>query len=162
MYDKNKIGIRIKELRIKNDLSQEELGLQLGMNKSTIQRYESGNVKKIKDPIIEKMATIFKVSMDYLLGKTDTPINPNIDGGITFDDFSYAMYDETKELTDEDKDALLNMARILKKKNLGTTDVSKTNKNEVIDITDSTPHKLVAFSGTQNEEVEPPIEEKTT
>lgn len=45
---------------------------------------------------------------------------------------------------------------------LGRTDIPEINKGNIINITDATPHKLVAFGGMQNEEVEPPIEEKTT
>ena len=45
---------------------------------------------------------------------------------------------------------------------LGRTDVPEINKGNIINITDATPHKLVAFGGMQNEEVEPPIDEKTT
>lgn len=115
MYNKNIIATRIKELRINLDITQEQLGQKLDVNKSTIQRYETAKVDKIKEPIIEKMAEILKTSSDYLLGKTDDP-SPRPAQDITFDDFTYAMYNETKELTEEDKDALLNMARILKKK----------------------------------------------
>ena len=40
------------------------------------------------------------------------------DNNITFDDFTFAMYEETKDLTDEQKEALLNMAKMLKKMEL--------------------------------------------
>ncbi len=44
-----------------------------------------------------------------------TFIGPNSEE-ITFDDFAYAMYDEKKELTEEDKKNLLEMAKMLKER----------------------------------------------
>ena len=35
---------------------------------------------------------------------------------VTFDDFTYAMHSESKELTEENKNMLLDMARMLKKR----------------------------------------------
>lgn len=46
MADVNEIGKRIKLCREKNKLTQGELGERLGLNKSTIQRYETGQVAK--------------------------------------------------------------------------------------------------------------------
>ena len=63
-----------------------------------------------------KLSELFKVSVDYLLGRTDDINQKPGEENITFDDFTYAMYNESKELTDEDKQALLGMARLLKKK----------------------------------------------
>ena len=42
------MGQRIKELRIKNGLTQEELGKYIGVQKSAIRKYEKGEVKNIK------------------------------------------------------------------------------------------------------------------
>lgn len=71
--DKAERGRRIKQAREKRSMSQEELGEQLGLNKSTIQRYESGQVQRIKTPIIENMAKILNVNCDWLIQKSDDP-----------------------------------------------------------------------------------------
>lgn len=60
-------GERIKELRIKNNLSQEELGAKLGVQKSAIAKYESGRVENIKRSTIENLASIFGVSPIYIM-----------------------------------------------------------------------------------------------
>lgn len=70
------LGTRIKLLRNANLLTQEELGKKLDVGKSTIANYESG----YSEPEIEKLkkiADIFNVSLDYLLGNTtiQNPIN---------------------------------------------------------------------------------------
>ena len=67
-----KIGKRIKEQRNILNLTQEELGTPLGLNKSTIQRYEAGRVERIKLPIIQELSKRLNVNPDWLACKTDT------------------------------------------------------------------------------------------
>lgn len=66
------IGKRIHDKRIELRLTQEELGLAVGMNKSTVQRYETGQVKKIKLPVLEAIAKYLGVTPDWLAGKSDS------------------------------------------------------------------------------------------
>lgn len=68
------IGNRIRDSREKRGLTQEELGLFLGLNKSTIQRYETGKISRIKLPVLEAMAEELGVNPEYLALKTDDPI----------------------------------------------------------------------------------------
>ena len=69
--DKKRIGERIKERREEMNLSAWEVAEQLGLSKATIHRYESGEIKKIKLPIIESIASILKVNPDWLIGKSE-------------------------------------------------------------------------------------------
>lgn len=71
MADVIKIGKRIESARTDLNLTQEDLAKELGLNKSTIQRYETGQVKKIKIPVIDAMAKILKVSPEWLSDKSD-------------------------------------------------------------------------------------------
>lgn len=70
------IGDRIKILRNQNNLTQEELGVKIGVKKAAIQKYESGQVENIKRTTIEKLSNIFNVSPSYLMGFDDitTPV----------------------------------------------------------------------------------------
>ena len=70
------IGRRIKEAREANDLTQEQLGNELGMNKSTIQRYETGQISKIKLPVLESIAKALNVNPDWLVLKSDDIVVP--------------------------------------------------------------------------------------
>lgn len=64
---------RIKEKRIKCGLTQEELGIKLGLQKSAIAKYENGRVENIKRSIISQMAKILDTTPAYLMGwDTDT------------------------------------------------------------------------------------------
>ena len=71
MADIIQIGKRIETARTDLNLTQEELAVKLGLNKSTIQRYEAGKIQKIKLPVLESMARILKVSPDWLSDKTE-------------------------------------------------------------------------------------------
>lgn len=69
--DAKEIGRRIQARRKELSLSQDMLGQKLGLNKSTIARYENGSVEKIKLPIIQTMAEILNVNPDWLVLKTN-------------------------------------------------------------------------------------------
>lgn len=73
MDKKIEIGNRIEKSRKALDITQEELANTLGLNKSTIQRYESGKIEKIKLPIIEAMANALGVRPEYLAAKSENP-----------------------------------------------------------------------------------------
>lgn len=63
-------GERLKELRMEKELTQIELGTKFNLGKTAISLYETNARFPDKD-ILEKMADFFKVSVDYLLGRTD-------------------------------------------------------------------------------------------
>lgn len=77
------IGQRIKSLRESNQLTQEELGRAIGVNKATVNRYETGIID-IKRTVAIKLAEVLNTTPAYLMGwsneinSTPTPYNPII------------------------------------------------------------------------------------
>jgi len=70
-------GERITTLRKKKKWSQNELAQKVGTSAPIIGRYERGEIK----PSIEvaaKLADLLEVSLDYLVGNTDTEVNPDM------------------------------------------------------------------------------------
>lgn len=64
---------RLKELREKKGLSQEQLSLELGIPRSSVAHYESeDNDRMPRNHRLRKIAAFFEVSVDYLLGIDDT------------------------------------------------------------------------------------------
>lgn len=61
---------RLKELRENHGMKQSELGKLLNVQDAAISKYESGKVPLTADTII-RLAEIFEVSTDYLLGRED-------------------------------------------------------------------------------------------
>lgn len=68
-------GERIKYLREKSGMSQGELADKIGVTRATIAKYENGFSSPKRT--IEKLTSIFNVTTDYILCKTDIPY-PNI------------------------------------------------------------------------------------
>lgn len=64
MFD---FGLRIRELRQQQKLSQEQLGKKIGRSKPVISSYEN-NIKIPSLEVLTQMAVIFNVSLDYLVG----------------------------------------------------------------------------------------------
>ena len=60
-------GDRIKKLRKLNNLTQEQLGVMVGVQKSAIAKYENNSVANLKRTTISKMAEIFSVSPLYIM-----------------------------------------------------------------------------------------------
>lgn len=65
-------GHRLRELRRKLGYTQEDLAERLNVNIRQIHRYETGESDPLAD-VVARMASIFQVSTDYLLGLTDDP-----------------------------------------------------------------------------------------
>ena len=110
---------RIEDLCKSSKINITVMCKEAGVPRSALSDYKAGRIKTLSADKLSKIATYFNVSVDYLLGNTDqkekAPAKAEADD-VTFDDFTYAMYHESRELDNEDKQALLNMARLLKKK----------------------------------------------
>ena len=61
---------RLKDLRIDNDLTQKELADIFGISQQTLSDYEKGKYDLPNDLLI-KYADYFKVSVDYILERTN-------------------------------------------------------------------------------------------
>ena len=68
--DRKIIAERIKKLRIDNNLYQETLAMDVGTSKSLICEYEKGK-KLLSLPYAYTLCKKYKISMDYLYGKTE-------------------------------------------------------------------------------------------
>ncbi len=62
-------GERIKYLREKNGFTQKDIATRLGVKPAAISKYEL-DMREPNIEAIKKLATIFNVSIDYLLGRT--------------------------------------------------------------------------------------------
>ena len=115
----SKFSIRLRELRQSHSLSLQKLADAVGMSKSSINMYERDEREPGLDTL-EAIADFFNVDLDYLLGKTDIPrktlIHSTSNNDISEDDFAYALYNETKELTKEQKSMILSMAKSFKER----------------------------------------------
>ncbi|MGI6317304.1 MAG: helix-turn-helix domain-containing protein [Dethiobacteria bacterium] len=61
---------RLRKLRKELNLTQKELGKNVNLAESTISHYENG-IRMPDSTILEEFANLFKVSVDYLLCRTN-------------------------------------------------------------------------------------------
>ena len=93
----------LKQLRLQKGLTQPQLAERLGISRSAISMYERGE-REPDTATMEAIAALFGVDMNYLYGMPT----------VTFDDSTYALHNESKDLTEENKQKLLEMARLFK------------------------------------------------
>ncbi|MBQ3114796.1 MAG: helix-turn-helix transcriptional regulator [Clostridia bacterium] len=63
---------RLYDLRIDNDLTQQQVADYLLCNRQVYARYERG-LREIPVSMLIKLADFYKTSVDYILGRTNNP-----------------------------------------------------------------------------------------
>lgn len=107
----------LKSLCDERGISPSRAATECGISRSTVTWWKQHKTNPNSEQI-SKLAIYFGVSTDYLLGNKQkekaSSLNEKKPEDITFDDFTYALLDESKELTEENKDKLLEMAKFFK------------------------------------------------
>lgn len=67
-----RIGDKIALLREKHALTQEELSSKINISRASLSHYEKNRREPDYETVV-KIADFFKVSIDYLLGRTEDP-----------------------------------------------------------------------------------------
>ena len=70
-FTPKQVGQRIKERRNEINISMPELGRRVGVNKSTIQRYETDGVDPKRTMIINGLADALLTTPEWLTGLSD-------------------------------------------------------------------------------------------
>ena len=79
VYLPGKIRDRIQDLMKANKVTQAELAARIGCSESMLSRFISGKTDKLGDENIIRIARVFNVSTDFLLGEVDVPDRLNYD-----------------------------------------------------------------------------------
>ena len=95
------IGKRLRELRMENRYSQQQIAEMCGSTQATIGRYEQGLVDVSLDKLLWYAET-FEVSLDYIFGRTDDPKGhlyekdePTLPSDASVNDFIEFCFDPT-------------------------------------------------------------------
>lgn len=67
------IGSKIKEFRLKQGLTQTQLGEKLGVGAAAVNKWESGLVKNIKRETIQRISMVLNISPVTLIGMVEEP-----------------------------------------------------------------------------------------
>lgn len=98
----------LKYLRSVKKISQQDLADKIGIDRSTVSRIENNEIETTVDNAI-KIADIFNVSLSDLLNKD---LSSNEQSNSELDNI---LFSKTKELSDEDKQVILNVINAIKK-----------------------------------------------
>lgn len=105
------VGERIEQRRKQMGLTLDDIAQELGVARSTIQRYEKGTIDRVKLPIIEAIARVIAVNPAWLCGKTDdmtpekTPA-PESNRSDRKKELMAAFWGGEKDLSPEDMDEM--------------------------------------------------------
>lgn len=102
------LGARIKYLRNRKHMTQDELGKVLGVSKVSVSGYEN-NTRQPDNSALVKLADYFSVTTDYLLGNVQA--NPNEDTPKHIDvedivDDAAMLTSRNQALSDADRNAI--------------------------------------------------------
>ncbi len=131
-------GERIKYLREKNGLTQKDVAIKLGVEPAAISKYEL-DMREPNIEAIKKLATIFNVSIDYLLGRTPDVLVSEVDKDILEIPILKKKYDLMKKRMDRLKEEYKNENAIIIAKNelcagSGRTTYGESQSNSIISI----------------------------
>ena len=70
---------RLKDLRVERGLTLEQLAEKTHLSKSALGSYEGDNFKDISHYALIELAKFYEVTVDYLLGRSQTRNHPNAD-----------------------------------------------------------------------------------
>ncbi|HHW89456.1 MAG TPA: helix-turn-helix transcriptional regulator [Clostridiales bacterium] len=94
---------RLKNLRIDNGLTQQELADAIGTTRSAVAQWESGNNRPISKTI-EKIAEVLNTDVNYLLG-TETIQQSELERKL----IQAGLKDKINNLSDKQYDALITL-----------------------------------------------------
>lgn len=103
--------IKLKKLRTEKKLSQKDIAEYLGITQQAYANYER-QARQADYDTLKKLSNFFDVSVDYLLGQTDAPQTLSLDEQM--EGIEFALYGEMKDLTDEQKQEILDYVRFKK------------------------------------------------
>ncbi len=138
-------GERLRLQRKRQEISADEVAIELGVSRSTIFRYENGYIEKVPSNILEKLADILYTTPAYLAGWTDDyhdwerigndqGIYPPADYEGSYEDYvKYKVMQESDDLCDSYWNLYDNAIKYLK--SLGCQIIEDTTTNNIQVIT---------------------------
>ena len=115
-------GEKIKQLRLENKWTQEDVCMKLNISSGALSRYETGMYEPKSLDLVKDFANLFNVSTDYLLGKSDIRTPNNKIDNVLNEAMIGMSREEYEKLTETQKKQIRDFALFVKKQ-------SEENKN---------------------------------
>ena len=87
---------------------------KIGFNRASITVWKNSG-KAPKQDLLLKIAAFFGVSVDYLLEKETAPVQAGRHR-VDLSDVDFAFYGQYKELSEDDKETIMDMVRIMRQR----------------------------------------------
>lgn len=118
---------KIRMLREQHDLTLEELGKRVGVGKSTVRKWETGQIANMRRDKIPALAKALGVSVEYLIGVEDEssqgyytdPRTAKVAQAILDSKELSALFDVSRKISPEDITTVYQMALALYRKEHG-------------------------------------------
>lgn len=121
--ENTEIGTRIRQRRKALNISVVDVAAYTGLSKATIHRYESGDIKDIKLPTIDAIASILDVNPAWLIGKSENierrggktnNLISSLDHFINYIQNSNYLTIGTRQATEKEKYILIKLLQLAK------------------------------------------------
>ena len=108
----------ILQLCVRDGIRPGRLCDELGISRGLMTDLKMGRKKGVNAETAQKIASYFGVSVGYLLGIDSSAASGSAEV-INLDQVDVAFYGEFKELSDEDKETVRDMVRIMRERRAG-------------------------------------------
>ena len=105
------IGEKIHDLRIKNNMTMDDLARELGVQRSAINKYEKGIVVNLKRSTIAGLCRVFGVSPSYFLDENPSPVMAETSAPQTLE--ARIVSGGMDKLPQEQREQILNVVRAM-------------------------------------------------
>ena len=106
----------ILQLCERNGIRPGRLCDDLSISRGLMTDLKMGRKKGVNAETAQKIASYFGVSVGYLLGQEQIHPAPGSNDAINLDQVDVAFYGDFKELSDEDKETVRDMVRIMRQR----------------------------------------------
>ena len=104
---------KLKRLCDERGISTYKACTDIGLNRAAVAKWKNGSVPS--GTTAAKLADYFGVTTDYLLGKENKKAPTNSERDI-LDDVDVAFYGDFKELSDDEKETVRDMVRLMRQR----------------------------------------------
>ena len=105
------VGEKIHELRIKNNMTMDDLAHELGVQRSAINKYEKGIVVNLKRSTISSLCRVFGVAPSYFLDESSPSSTSDYSAPQTVE--ARIVSGAMDKLPQEQREQILNVVRAM-------------------------------------------------
>lgn len=145
----------LRKIRKERGLNQSEFAKIIGVAQNTVSNWENGN-RLIDAEKLQKISSLFNVSIDYLLGRTDNPSSPAPAEDNELSKVDIMISSEVKDLSDKDKQEILYLIQYKKRQTTSASPFQSSRTFTTADLDDGI-ERIAAFGGMEENDDDEPL-----